>query len=192
MPTQVATPPAGWYPDPHDGATQRFWDGRTWTVSWPGEPKDLNGARLDGYTAVQSGFKNAFVYRGRASRSAFWWFQLAVGFGWFVLVASTIWLITTLANPSTIAEQNSLNSWLFLGAALSSLIVLVPSIALTVRRLHDINMTGWLVLIYLVPSVGQLLLLILMVLPGTKGPNRFDIPGRPQQQPASMATSAVR
>jgi uncharacterized membrane protein YhaH (DUF805 family) len=58
-------------------------------------------------------------------------------------------------------------------SSIFSLAVLVPSIAVSVRRLHDIDRTGWWVLIGLVPLVGWIVLLVFHVQDGTPGPNRF-------------------
>ncbi len=54
-----------------------------------------------------------------------------------------------------------------------SLAVLIPSIAVSVRRLHDIDRTGWWLLIALVPLVGAIVLIVFHVLDGTPGPNRY-------------------
>tara|TARA_B100001115_G_C15819544_1_gene407311 strand:- start:487 stop:747 length:261 start_codon:yes stop_codon:yes gene_type:complete len=51
--------------------------------------------------------------------------------------------------------------------------IIVPSIAVTIRRLHDLDRTGWWYLISIVPLVGPLVLLIFLCLPGTDGNNRF-------------------
>ena len=53
------------------------------------------------------------------------------------------------------------------------LAVLVPSLAVSVRRLHDIDRTGWWVLIALVPVVGAIVLIVFHVLDSTPGPNRY-------------------
>jgi uncharacterized membrane protein YhaH (DUF805 family) len=192
MPTPTEAAPAGWYSDPQDADLLRFWDGGAWTSSrvlgvplpWPGEPSDLHGSTLDGFGALKSGFRNAFVYRGRASRSAFWWFQLAAGLPWMVLAVLSIWAINSPASPSAVAAQYPFSTWLLAAASLLALIVyLVPTIALTVRRLHDINQSGWWALVSFFPG-GSLALLVLTVLPGTPGPNRFD---RPDGRPGAIA-----
>ena len=54
-----------------------------------------------------------------------------------------------------------------------SLVVLIPSLAVTVRRLHDIDRTGWWILIGLVPLIGAIVLLVLALLDGTPGNNRY-------------------
>jgi uncharacterized membrane protein YhaH (DUF805 family) len=56
---------------------------------------------------------------------------------------------------------------------LLGLAILTPSIAVQVRRFHDQDKTGWLVLLGLIPYLGGLIVLVFMCLPGTSGPNRF-------------------
>jgi uncharacterized membrane protein YhaH (DUF805 family) len=51
--------------------------------------------------------------------------------------------------------------------------LLVPSLAVMVRRLHDQDKSGWFVLLALIPLIGGLILLVFMCLEGTRGPNRF-------------------
>jgi uncharacterized membrane protein YhaH (DUF805 family) len=51
--------------------------------------------------------------------------------------------------------------------------VLVPSIAVGVRRLHDIDKSGWFLLIGLIPCVGWIILIVWYATEGTRGPNRF-------------------
>ncbi|VEF37209.1 integral membrane protein [Stenotrophomonas maltophilia] len=57
--------------------------------------------------------------------------------------------------------------------ALVWLAIIVPMIAVTVRRLHDTDRSGWWYLLMLVPIVG-LVVLVFLLLPGTPGNNRFD------------------
>ena len=54
-----------------------------------------------------------------------------------------------------------------------SLAILIPSIAVSVRRLHDIDRTGWWVLISLVPLIGWIVLLVFHVQDSTPGPNKY-------------------
>jgi uncharacterized membrane protein YhaH (DUF805 family) len=63
------------------------------------------------------------------------------------------------------------NSGVFTG--LSSLGLLLPNLAVTVRRLHEIDRSGWWMLIVFVPIVGAIVLFVFMCLRGTAGPNRF-------------------
>jgi uncharacterized membrane protein YhaH (DUF805 family) len=52
-------------------------------------------------------------------------------------------------------------------------VMLIPHWAVSVRRLHDSDKSGWWLLLGLVPVVGGLIVMILMLLPGTPGPNRY-------------------
>ena len=53
------------------------------------------------------------------------------------------------------------------------LAIIIPSIAVQVRRFHDQDKSGWMVLLGLIPYVGGIILLVFMLLEGTRGPNRF-------------------
>jgi uncharacterized membrane protein YhaH (DUF805 family) len=53
------------------------------------------------------------------------------------------------------------------------LAVLIPSIALSIRRLHDRDKSGWWFLLAFIPLIGALILLVWFALPGTAGNNRF-------------------
>lgn len=57
--------------------------------------------------------------------------------------------------------------------AIYSLAALVPAVAVTVRRLHDTDKTGWLALLYFIPFFGAIVVLVLCAMPGTIGPNRY-------------------
>ncbi|MCH7629961.1 MAG: DUF805 domain-containing protein, partial [Proteobacteria bacterium] len=59
---------------------------------------------------------------------------------------------------------------------------IVPSLAVSVRRLHDQDRSGWMLLLMLIPFLGWFALLVLMCLEGTRGPNRFGAdPKNPAQ-----------
>ncbi len=104
-------------------------------------------------------------FSGRASRSEFWWFQLFVV---IVLIPSNVLgFIASYTGSSTLALIST-------GVgALVWLAIIVPMIAVTVRRLHDTDRSGWWYLLMLVPIVG-LVVLVFLLLPGTPGNNRFD------------------
>jgi uncharacterized membrane protein YhaH (DUF805 family) len=55
-----------------------------------------------------------------------------------------------------------------------SLVFLLPSLAVTIRRLHDIDRSGGWFWIILVPVAGSIVLLVFALLPSTPGKNRFD------------------
>lgn len=100
------------------------------------------------------------VFEGRSRRKEYWIFALI----------STIVLISL----RLIDEMMGWTVWDegFL-SLLYSVAVIVPSIAVTVRRLHDTDRSGWWCLIALIPLVGAIIVLVFMVLDGTEGDNRF-------------------
>lgn len=108
--------------------------------------------------AVQTCMSNYATFTGRASRSEFWWFAL------FYMAA--IWG-SMLAGAAIVGADAATGLMVLVVVAL-----LLPWLAVTVRRLHDANMSGWLVLIGLIP-LGGIVLLILCAQQGTAGPNKF-------------------
>ena len=177
-------PEAGWYDDPEDGTQLRWWDGQRWTdqrrpqdddlapppppPSTPPPPEDpwANVPRAGGGVArPASGWSStqgpAFATvgigaapprtfleavkvcltkyvdgKGRASRSEYWYFAL------FTLIVDV------------------------LTAGVAAIFLLLPSITVTVRRLHDVGRSAWSLLLVLVPFVGVFVLLYFMVRPG--------------------------
>ncbi|WP_030490472.1 DUF805 domain-containing protein [Micromonospora chokoriensis] len=113
--------------------------------------------------AVKSAFTQYIGFRGRARRSEFWWFAL---FGALVNVVAAI-LDGVLG--LNFGEDSSIG----LIRLIAYLVLLLPALALTVRRLHDTGRTGWWLLIGLVPLVGGIVLFVFYVSDGTYGPNRF-------------------
>jgi uncharacterized membrane protein YhaH (DUF805 family) len=102
------------------------------------------------------------VFTGRARRREYWLFALAN-----LLVAVTLVGLDVLA----FGQPDEGGGGLFAG--LYGLAVLIPSLAVTVRRLHDTDHSGWWLLIIVVPIVGGLVLFVFQVLDGTRGDNRF-------------------
>jgi uncharacterized membrane protein YhaH (DUF805 family) len=99
--------------------------------------------------------KKYAVVSGRARRSEYWYFVL------FNLIIFIILTIIDYAINSAILST------------IYSLAVLIPSIAVAVRRLHDTNRTGWWLLIGLIPIIGFIVLLIFMVQDSQKGENQY-------------------
>jgi uncharacterized membrane protein YhaH (DUF805 family) len=117
----------------------------------------LNGGRAGFGAAVSQGLRNVLTFRGRASRSAFWWFVL------FTLILQVV--IDLIVGRGTHgARTGSLG-----------LISTLLTLAVSVRRLHDGNHSGWWWLIGFLPIVGWIVLLVFYLQPGTRGPNRFEV-----------------
>ena len=104
--------------------------------------------------------KKYAVFSGRAHRKEYWFFFLVN-----VLIALALGVIDGLIGISGDANQSVLVSLYWLA-------VLVPSIAVGVRRLHDTGRSGWWMLLGLVPIVG-LVLLVFLALDGERGPNAY-------------------
>jgi len=118
--------------------------------------------------AIQSGFQNYVTFSGRAQRSAYWYWVLFVGL---------VQIIADRLAGETVG-------------GLVSLVLLLPSIAVGVRRLHDLDRTGWWFLLWLVPIVGWIVLIYWGCLRGTDGPNRFGpdpLAAGPDTAPAADA-----
>jgi uncharacterized membrane protein YhaH (DUF805 family) len=116
---------------------------------------------------------NYVNFKGRARRKEYWGFQL---FNYLVsMVGLLLWFV--LVGPQTSSEQSSREApkhiWLAFMWGAYFVAVFLPALAVTVRRLHDLGITGWLVLINIIPYLGGIILFIITVLPGTKGPNSF-------------------
>jgi uncharacterized membrane protein YhaH (DUF805 family) len=115
--------------------------------------------------AIRSGFANCVNFRGRATPSEFWWWQLFV-----FLAAIAVAVLDLVIDPN--------NQFL---ARLWSLIVFIPSVAVAVRRYHHADMSGWWLLLILVPVIGFVMLIIWWIGEGTAGYNRFGADPRPQE-----------
>ena len=100
------------------------------------------------------------VFHGRARRSEYWYFFL------FNLVVLVVLAILDAA----IRKMTGIGMGML--GTIYGLAVLTPGVAVTVRRLHDTNRSGWWVLLSLVPLVG-LVLILFLVQDGETAPNRF-------------------
>lgn len=106
--------------------------------------------------------KKYAVFSGRARRAEYWYFVL-----FNIIVAIVLSLIDTLLGTFDILRGVGLLSSLY------GLAVLIPTLAVTVRRLHDIDRTGWWIFINLIPLIGFIVLLVFAVTDGTPGSNRY-------------------
>jgi uncharacterized membrane protein YhaH (DUF805 family) len=106
--------------------------------------------------------KKYAVFGGRSRRKEYWYFVL------FSLIVS---LVLSAIDALLGTFSSSTNVGLLGG--IYGLAIIIPSIAVSVRRLHDIDRTGWWLLISLVPVIGTIVLLVFAALEGTPGENRF-------------------
>ena len=101
-------------------------------------------------------FERYALFNGRAARPEFWW---------FVLANFIIQLVFNILSQAA--------DFFFIIGALYGLAVLVPSLAVGVRRLHDTDKSGWWLLIGLVPCAGIIILIVFFATEGTRGPNQY-------------------
>lgn len=111
------------------------------------------------------------TFTGRASRSEFWYFFL---FQVIVLIAANLLDGAFGTRSSFTAGQGSVyvQSYGYI-YALCSLLLLLPTLSVAARRLHDRDKSGWWLLIWLLPLVGEIIFLVWIVQRGTNGDNRF-------------------
>ena len=125
----------------------------------PGPDGYLRGGAVGFGDAIKLAFQNSFVYQGRASRSAYWW---------YALFACIVYLVADVVFLSAIGHAAGLG--LYCIFAIGMLIVSLP---LAVRRLHDTDRSGFWLFIGLIPIIGSITILVFTLLEGTRGPNRF-------------------
>ena len=108
--------------------------------------------------AIKSGFQNYVNFSGRAIRSEYWFWTLFA-----ILVSIVTSLLDYLIFP--FMDISPLNS-------LAGLALFLPGLAMSVRRLHDLDRTGWWMLL-LLTIIGIILLVVWFCMRGTVGRNRF-------------------
>jgi uncharacterized membrane protein YhaH (DUF805 family) len=116
-----------------------------------------------GFTqAISSGFANYFNFKTRSSRSAYWY---------FVLFLAIVGLVTAIIDIGVFGASNigPLNT-------IFTLATLIPSIAVSVRRLHDIGRSGWFLLLAFIPLIGIIILIYWACQPSAPQPNQFGSP----------------
>lgn len=127
----------------------------------PPPPSDPAVAPLRGATftqAVQRFFTRYALFRGRASRSEFWW--------WFL---ANVIIDAVLQGLGRESGAIALLSFLY------GLAVLVPNLAVGARRLHDTNRSGWWQLLALIPIVGWIILIVWFASEEKPAGVRFDV-----------------
>ena len=116
--------------------------------------------------AIKLFFSNYTNFKGRSTRSEYWWWGLALFISSTVLV-----MLIALSIYSKLL-------YLFWGITmLWSLAIVVPNLALAIRRLHDVGKSGWWFLINLVPGVGGIIFLVFTLM-ASDGANNWGDPAK--------------
>ena len=113
-------------------------------------------------------------FGGRSRRREFWMFVLfnyIVAFAW----GAVLGLVMLLLYFMDMSEDGMMTICylLIVPYCLWSLYIMVPGLAVAVRRLHDLDKSGWYLLIGLIPLVGGIILIVWYASEGTRGPNRY-------------------
>ena len=120
--------------------------------------------------------KKYAVFTGRATRAEYWNFQ-AVN---FLIVLAISFLGAFIKDENIIIR-------------LYCLALFLPTLGVTVRRLHDIGRSGWMVLVSLIPLAGFIWILVLMCLKGDVGDNKYNsdlkMPISPSSNPVNIPTT---
>ena len=106
--------------------------------------------------AIKSGFSNYVTFSGRAIRSEYWYWVL------FIALAEAV---TSIIDNGILGHQ--------ITASLFGLAAFLPGLAVSIRRLHDLDRTGWWIFIAFIPLIGAILLIVWYCSRGTVGPNRY-------------------
>lgn len=110
-------------------------------------------------TAFEMAIKNAITPQGRASRGEYWWFVLAnLIVGIVLAILARVTILFVIVN------------------VLYTLAIILPSIMVAIRRLHDIDKSGWFLLAGFIPILGSIFILVMLARPGTVGANTYGYP----------------
>ncbi|MFL6054562.1 MAG: DUF805 domain-containing protein [Actinoallomurus sp.] len=127
--------------------------------------RETTGGCMSWYFAV---LRNYAGFSGRARRTEYWMFVL------FNVIATLVLdLIGMAVKLGTIL------------GLVYGLAVLIPSLAVGVRRLHDTGRTGWWLLIGIIPIIGTIILLVFMATPGNRGDNAYGPDPKLAPQPSA-------
>lgn len=135
----------------------------------PHESRHSNGIQnMNMQTAVTTVLQKYATFTGRAARPEYWWWVLAT-----IILLVTLGLVDGALIAPMMGHPSFDPEALQPLSAIASLLLLLPNLAVGVRRLHDTDRSGWWLLISLIPILGSLVLLYFFVQPGTAGDNRF-------------------
>ena len=118
----------------------------------------LQGGPVDFQGAIRNQFQNVLNFNGRASRSAYWWYALAL-----FIVDVVLNIISSVAGSSALT----------LLISLILIVVGLSGLSVGVRRMHDTDKSGWFLLLGLIPLVGWIIVIVMLCASPTPGPNRF-------------------
>jgi uncharacterized membrane protein YhaH (DUF805 family) len=137
------------------------------------------------------------VFNGRARRSEYWWYTLAVailstilfvvlvapGYGEFMTATMEYTAAADPAAPMPVMPASLVTGYIIM--SIVNLALLLPGLGVTVRRLHDTDRSGFWIFFALVPIVGPIMLIVWEATAGTPGPNQYG----PDPKAVAQATA---
>jgi uncharacterized membrane protein YhaH (DUF805 family) len=127
--------------------------------------------------SISTCFRKYADFNGRAVRSEYWFFALFS----YLLAAALVVIGVSTAGSS---NGGGMSAGVVALLIVVWLVMLLPSWAVTVRRLHDTDKSGWYILMTLIPFVGGIILLVALATEGTFGPNRYGPDPKGRSGPA--------
>ena len=125
-------------------------------------------------------FKKYVIFSGRATRTQYWMFVLING-----IIIIVLDLIASMGGNS--ALHLVLSSLL----SLYGLVLIIPTLAITARRLHDMGTSGWWQLLYLIPLLGGLVIFILTLIGSQPAENKYGPNPKAAPVPPVPSTSPI-
>ncbi|MBC1499225.1 DUF805 domain-containing protein [Listeria weihenstephanensis] len=124
--------------------------------------------------AYKSYWKNYVNFSDSASRTEYWYVVL-----WNAIIISIFYVLFLIFTVITVATTTAGSTgdaafvlmagpmlFITIVAILYAIATFIPTLSLMVRRLHDTNRSGWFLLLGLIPFVGEIIIIVLMCLPG--------------------------
>lgn len=127
------------------------------------------------YLMAWQGFAD---FQGRSRRAEFWTFALAN----FVIIS----VLSLAMIGFGVVKEPVIGASSGMIAAAYALAVALPSLACTVRRLHDTGKTGWWSVLWFIPVAGEIVLMVMLAMDGTRGSNRYGPDPKLASLPASI------
>lgn len=158
-----------------DAGQARFCPNCGAEVQFSGVKHNNNIENFNLISAYKSMFKKYAQFNGRSRRSEYWFAALANYI--IMIIFYLIMFIPMMSDIAKYGEPMGASAGVMMIGALLIFIyaiaVLVPSLAMSVRRLHDTGRSGWFLLLGLIPYIGGIILFVFSVLDSQPGPNQY-------------------
>lgn len=112
--------------------------------------------KLNGFQYFLLAFKKYAVFKGRSTRSEFWYFYLA-----YIIIAIILSILSSFAKSLDVL------------VILFGIVSIIPILAISVRRMHDIGKSGWNYLWNLLPIIGNIYFIVLLCTKSQEGDNKY-------------------